>query len=349
MLSGKLALGISAAIALLAGCASGSSLEPTSGPAQASLRSKIGQRDGVVSHRNVGRSWMAPEAKSEDLIYVSDLLAQVVDIYTYGRGNKLVGMLTGFFNPEGLCVDNVGNVWVVNDTSGGVHQITEYAHAGTTPIQNLINPNGNVNGCSVDQKSGDLAVTNFWGPTEGAGGISIYRHGTGSPISYTDPSIHYYYYCGYDTKGNLFVDGLSSASSFGFAELPKGKSTFTDITLNETIYLPGGVQWDGKYIAVGDQVAVKRNFTSTIYQFSISGQTGTEVGFTLLTGSKQVAQFWLPKIGRGKKNPEGTTVIGPNQNGADTVFWPYPAGGSPTKTIPGETDPIGATLSLAKM
>ena len=92
-------------------------------------------------------------------------------------------------------------------------------------------------------------------------------------------------------------------------------------------------------MAVGDQVAVKHNFTSTIYQFSISGTTGTEVGLTLLTGSKQVAQFWIPQFGRTKKHPQGTTVIGPDQNGQITLFWDYPAGGSPTRTISGETDP----------
>jgi len=332
----RFALGVSTAITMLAGCAGGGSPpQPFSGAAQPQIRSQ-------------GKSWILPAAKNGALIYVSDLLAQVVDIYTYSNGNQLVGQLTGFFNPEGLCVDKAGDVFVTNDTSVGVHQITEYAHGGTTPIQNLVNPNGNVNGCSVDLKTGDLAVTNFWGPTEGPGGVSIYHHATGTPTSYTDSNLQYYYYCGYDNKGNLFVDGLSSASSFGFAELPKGGSTFTNLAVDETIYLPGGVQWDGEYLAVGDQVAVKHNFLSAIYQFSVSGSTATEVGLTLLTGSSQVADFWIPKFGHTKKHPEGTTVIAPNQDGKNTLFYAYPAGGSPTNTISGQTDPIGATVSLAR-
>ena len=140
---------------------------------------------------------MLPQAKGKNLIYISDLIAQVVDIYTY-KGHQLVGTLTGFFNPEGLCVDAKGDVFVVNDTSDGVHQITEYAHGGTEPIANLINENGNVNGCSVNTRNGDLAVTNFWGPTEKAGGVSIYRHASGTPAFYTSSSIYYYYFCGYD-------------------------------------------------------------------------------------------------------------------------------------------------------
>ncbi len=327
------ALGITLAAAFLAGCSSaGVAPQPAAGSA--------------VSHADRARSWMAPEAKKQNLLYISDLLGQVVDIYTYGHGYKLVGMLTGFFNPEGLCVDKAGDVYVVNDTSGGVHQITEYAHGATSPLQNLVNDNGNVNGCSVDVKTGNLAVTNFWGATEGAGGVSVYKNGTGSPAFYTDANIHYYYYCGYDDKGNLFVDGLSDASNFGFAELPKGGTSFKDVSLGQTIYLPGGVQWDGKYMAVGDQVAVKHGFTSTIYQFSISGSAGTEIGYTLLGGSKQVSQFWIPGV--GKKHVEAKSVIGPDQNGQNTLFWAYPAGGSPTNTISGEVAPVGATISLAK-
>ncbi len=90
--------------------------------------------------------------------------------------------------------------------------------------------------------------------------------------------------------------------------------------MDETIYLPGGVQWDGKYLAVGDQVAVKHNFTSTIYQFSISGSIGTTVNTMVLTGSSEVAQFWLPRVDSGPRHRSATQLIGPNQNGGDTLI-----------------------------
>ena len=321
-------------VAMLAGC---SAAGPSAPPAVAA--------GGPASRGAATRSWIDPAAKNDDLLYVSDLLAQVVDIYTYRHGHKLVGTLTGFFNPEGLCVDKAGDVWVTNDTSLGVHQITEYAHGGTTPIQTLNDPDGRANGRSVNPKTGDLAVADFWGPSEGIGNVAVYPHASGSPSFYSNPNIFYYYYCGYDDKGDLFVDGETQGSVFGLGELAKGGNTLNFIPVNETIYLPGGVQWDGKYLAVGDQVAVKHNFTSVIYQFSISGSAGTDVGTTILTGSAQVAQFWIPAR---RKAGEGTHVIGPNQNGADTLFWDYPSGGNPIKTISGETDPVGATISLAR-
>jgi hypothetical protein len=333
-------VGVLVAGMMLANC-SGAAPQP-----QSALMPSAGAQGGARQER--GRSWVLPEAKSEDLLYISDLIGQVVDIYTYGHGYKLVGTLSGFFNPEGLCVDKAGDVFVTNDTSEGIYQITEYAHGGTSPIATLVNTNGRVNGCSVDLKSGDLAVTNFWGETEREGGVSIYRHATGNPTFYQVPSIYYYYYDGYDDRGNLFVDGATYGSSFGLAELPKGGSALAEVNVGQTIYLPGGVQWDGEYLAVGDQVAVKHNFTSVIYQFAISGSTATEVSYTMLEDSSQVAQFWIPGVGQSKKGVEATSVIGPNQDGKDTLFWDYPAGGSPINTISGESDPIGATISLAK-
>ena len=335
------AVGVLAAGTMLASCTGGGAPPPQGFVPSASVQS------GSALHDR-GGSWILPEAKKSDLLYVSDLLAQVVDIYTYGHGYKLVGELTGFFNPEGLCVDKKGNVYVTNDTSEGVYQITEYAHASTSPIRTLNDPDGRANGCSVDPTTGNLAVADFWGPSEIIGNVAVYPKASGTPTSYSNPNIYYDYYCGYDDKGNLFVDGETEGSVFGLGELVKGGSTLNFINIDQTIYLPGGVQWDGKYLAVGDQVAVKHNFTSTIYQFSIKGSEATTVNTMVLSGSSQVAQFWIPRIHNGAKRHYGDRLIGPNQDGKDTLFWDYPTGGSPTNTISGETDPIGATLSLAK-
>jgi hypothetical protein len=294
-----------------------------------------------------GAAWLLPQAKRQDLLYISDLDAQAVFIYTYGHGYKLVGELTGFFNPEGLCVDKTGNVYVTNDTSYGVHQITEYAHGGTSPIRTLTDPDGRANGCSVDPKSGDLAVANEWGASDGIGNVTVYPQASGSPTSYSNPNIYYYYFCGYDNKGNLFVDGETQGSVFGLGELAKGGHNLNFISIDETIYLPGGVQWDGKYLAVGDQVAVKHNFTSTVYDFAIKGSAATTVNTMVLTGSKEVSQFWIPLVDSSRKHHVGTTLIGPNEYGGNTLIWDYPSGGYPILTIGGENYPIGATVSLA--
>ena len=174
------------------------------------------------AHYDRGGSWILPSAKKSDLLYISDLLAQVVDIYTYGHGYKLVGELTGFFNPEGLCVDKKGNVYVTNDTSLGVYQITEYAHGSTSPTRTLNDPDGRANGCSVDPTTGNLAVADFWGPSEIIGNVAVFPKANGPPTSYSNSNIFYDYYCGYDDNGNLFVDGETEGSVFGLGELAKG-------------------------------------------------------------------------------------------------------------------------------
>lgn len=324
-------------VGILSGCAGGGAgWQPSAAAPSANAR----------AHASVGGSWILPEAKNDDLLYISDLIGQVVDIYTY-KSHKLVGTLTGFFNPEGLCVDPAGDVYVTNDTSDGVHQISEYAHGSTTVLRTINDPDGRANGCSVDPKTGDLAVANLWGATDRQGNVAVWAHASGSPTAYSNPNIYYYYYCAYDNHGNLFADGETYGSVFGLGELHPGGKKLKFVPVDQTIYLPGGVQWDGKYLAVGDQVAVKHNFTSTIYDFAIAKGAATTVNTMVLTGSNEVAQFWIPFVDVGGRHGEGKLLIGPNQNGADTLIWDYPGGGNPIQTISGETDPIGATVSLA--
>ena len=100
--------------------------------------------------------------------------------------------------------------------------------------------------------------------------MQIYSDPSGTPTTYTDPSIFKPYFCGYDDKGNLYIDGTYTESSevFRFAELPKGSSKFKNVTLNHQIGFPGSVLWDGKYVAVGDED------TDDVFEFSISGSTG---------------------------------------------------------------------------
>jgi len=308
---------ISIAIAaLLAGCA-GNSLQtpPTALNAARSL--------------TAGRSWMDPDAKKGTLLYASDSAASVVNVYSYPRG-KLVGTLTGFQTPQGMCVDKAGNVFITNSD---LAEILEYAHGGTTPIATIADPDEHPIGCAISPINGDLAATNIFDDTYSNGSLSLYRRARGTPKKYTDPQIIADYFCGYDASGNLFVDGTAPATfGFAFAELPKGGKSLQNITLNETIGGPGGVQWDGKYVAIADQEA------PVIYQFTVTGSTGTEVGQTQTQGSSDVVQFFI----------HGNTVVGPNATSGQVMYWPYPAGGAQKKIISGFEVPIGTAISEPK-
>lgn len=307
----------------LTGCA-GVSTRPTGGPGYAlPAASKL-----PVNGRG---SWMLSNAKKKDLLYIADSFpygSNDVFVYTYPKG-KLVGTLTGFNEPSGECVDKKGNVFIANF---GESEILEYAHGGTSAIKTLNDSGYYPLGCSVDPTTGNLAVTNRLSTSFTAGNVVIYPNASGTPASYTAPNFYYYEYCGYDKAGNLYIDGTTKGSALEYAELPSGAGTFSSLTLNQEIGFPGAVQWHGSYLAIGDQSA------AVIYEFSISGSQGTKMGSTPLTGSKDVVQFWI----------QGKRVIGPDAGLKDVGYYKYPSGGSPTKTIKGLGEPVGATISLAK-
>jgi hypothetical protein len=277
---------------------------------------------------------VAPQANG-DLLYVSDQGTNAVYVYSYPQGT-LQQTLTGFKEPAGECSDTGGDVFISNAFA---HNVLEYAHGGTSPVRTLNDSGEFPSGCSVDPVTGNLAVTNYCSGSStkctGPGSVFIYLGAKGTPKKYTDAAISNFDFCGYDNKGNLFIDGTLN-NVFAFAELRAGRSSITSVTLNQSIGKPGNVQWDGSHIAVGDDTT---GTTSTIYQFAISGRSGTKVGTTSLNGATGLGQYWI----------QGAKVIGPNSGGSrkGTVgFWNYPAGGSPTKTITGLGRPLGATVSV---
>lgn len=277
------------------------------------------------------RSWMSPDARKQDLLYVSSVLTD--DVYVYTLSGTLRGTLTGFALPYGLCADKKGNVWIVND---GAAEIVEYAHGGTKPIATLSDPGVYPYGCSVDPTTGNLAVTNAYTTSSGAGSVSIYAGAKGTPTTYADPTIFYFRFCGYDDEGNLFVDGWNQTETqVAFAELHKGKTTFKNIELNQSIENPGNVQWDGKYVVVGD---VDK---SVIYQTSGDKVVGT----TTLSGANFVNEFWVAP--GTLAHPQGNKVMAPGQDGGTLGIYAYPAGGAPTKSI-AVSEPFGATVSRGR-
>src|SRR6202034_2975783 len=121
-------------------------------------------------------------------------------------------------------------------------------------------------------------------------------------------------------------------NEFLFAKLPKGGSSLENITLNQSFEYAGAVQWDGKYVAVGDDE------TQKIYQFTVSGSLGTLEG-TIDLGSAQSVYQWVK---------DGKKVVGADDLPNTVWYWGYPAGGSPIKSITKDVfHPFGATISKA--
>ncbi|MFZ0030461.1 MAG: hypothetical protein WAK84_01140 [Candidatus Cybelea sp.] len=321
------ALGILVVIGLLVGCGGSAGSQLSQLPSPATQNATRALRLGSDGSRR-GDSWMAPDAKRHDLLYVSDLGSGDVNVYSYPRG-ELKGVLTGFSAPHYECVDAAGNVFIAN---GSANQLLEYAHGGKTPIKTFNEP-GFTHGCAVDPTTGNLAVLHD-PASSSPGGFSIYKHARGVPKEYTTPNVFRVYFIGYDGKGDLFVDGTDMHNAYELAELPPGGKAAKAITLNQSIILAGAIQWDGKYLAIGDQVSIYG--PSKIYQFSVAGDAGTLAGTTRLANSCDVLQFWL----------QGRRVIASNVCAPHVLYFNYPAGGASTKTISDSLiEPVGVTVS----
>jgi DNA-binding beta-propeller fold protein YncE len=312
---------IVAAAAILGGCSNGLPLGSSIQLFDRSASFAARNRPPTIGQPQRQRSWMAAGARHENLLYLSDGGGYVY-VYAY-PGGKLEGTLTGFSLPQGECVDGAGDVFITNTN---LSQILEFAHGGTQPIATLNDPGEYPDGCAIDPTTGDLAVTNLSAYGSGqTNSVSIYSSAQGTPTLYTDPDIYFMFFCAFDNKGDLFVDGQhfgGAGHGFQLAELPKGSSTFTNIAMPVVVDFPGGVQWDGKYVAVGDQEA------DVIYHVRVVGITATVVGTTALTGGLDVVQFWIQR----------DNVVGPDYLSSDAGLWKYPAGGSEIKTF---ADPDG--------
>jgi len=252
-----------------------------------------------------------------DLIYVTNVCGGAC-IFSYSNG-KLAGAIATLDVDGAPCADASGNVFIPVE-AGSRYLINEYAHGGTTPTATLVMPyTSNGQGCSVDPVTGNLAAAYLASP--GGNGVAIFQNAQGTPTLYQDANFGIEF-CGYDDQGNLFVDGAGSGShAFGFAELPKGASAFTDISVNVSVQNEGQVQWDGQYITVED-------LSGKIYQLSISGSQATVVGTATFTKIKKL---------KGSSWIDGHSVISMYQKGQQVQralgFWKYPGGGKHTNSI----------------
>jgi hypothetical protein len=279
-------------------------------------------------------SWMRTGAASLDLLYVSDEGTNAVYVYSWPQA-RLVGKLTHISYPQGECGDAAGHVFITSFDPSYGSRILKYAHGGTKPLLRVEDKGYFASGCAIDPQTGNLAVTNLETTDLRFGNLAVYNR-LGQLVGlYAGGGMAFYFFCGYDSAGNLYVDGardFNPYDGFAFAELPAGSSALTNISLNQSFNYPGGVQWDGTYVAVGD------SYENAIYRFSIKGSGGTEVGSTPLEGGSYVLQFWI----------QGRKLVGPNAGTATAMLWDYPAGGTATKTLRKFTDPVGSVVSSSK-
>ncbi len=295
------------------------------------------QTSALAAHAGRGKTWMLPEAKIKDLLYVADDAVGVY-VFTYPQG-QLVGQI-GVDSPFGICSDKAGNVFIPDSMDS---KVVEYAHGGTSPIATLY-PNAQPFYCSVDPASGNLATLNR--DTSDRGSVSIFKGASGSPQKYFDATANLGATCSYDNQGNLYVGASTEGRQFLIAELPSGRATFKNVTVNGDFRGGNFLQWDGEYVAVTNAFPKK---PVTVSQVAVAGSIGSVVGATVLRESfAYIKFFWI----------QGHSIITPGNGGGPQArkigFWSYPRGGRPLQTVmlaKGKNLPgiaLGITVSVAR-
>jgi hypothetical protein len=218
-----------------------------------------------------------------DLLYIAEADQNFAYIYTYPQGRLLTKITSGISGAVGMCTDAAANVYI---TSTLTPAVVEYAHGAASPSATFyedLGKGGQPNGCSVDPTTGDLAVVNGIGNL-----VGIFTDPSDEGTYYTISGMSAARFCGYDDKGNLFIDGPRTPAGKGFvlAELPAGGKALKKITLDGRIESPGAIAWDGSYVTVAGINAA----SSALYRVKIVGTDATVVGTTPLRGEKTIGQ-----------------------------------------------------------
>jgi hypothetical protein len=276
------------AAAIVTGCGGGIST-------QLAAQSKVAPAAIAPIAAAYVRSWMLPSAtKTPSLLYVANS-SGTVTVYSYKNGTdlSLVGTLTGFSQPGGICTDKNGNVYV---TDYAVRRIDIYAHGADTPTAVIQQKVGFPFACAIDPTTGNLAITeehpnahyeshatvDIYAPGEYKGQGSIYGgHNTFSEA----------YFDAYDGKGNLFVDGTPCQASYCYYgggppalfELPKGSTQFLQLSFKgATLKNPTGLDWVSPTLLVTDALSKS---TPVGYKVFVSGSDATVVATLSYSGT----------------------------------------------------------------
>jgi len=355
--SAKYVIGVTAAVALLAGCTGngGSGLTPSSGmaPSHQAMGSnhKVDLSQTLVVPRSV-RPNLHRTIKNEHLVkpnccalqktlFVSDafggsLFTGAIYMFDYVTGASLGQVAAppeGFSEVQGGCADKSGNVYFANTA---LSTVDEYNHSGTY-VATISDPSQYPVGCTYDQVSGDLVITNIISTTGGAGSVSVASGGT-ITNTYPVPNMFRVYFIG-SNKGMIWFDGSDSSGIFQLDSFAIATGTSTPITVSGgSILFPGTVAWSGKtkWFNVGDQ----DTFSSpTFYQLD---STGAIVGSTVTTCPTSTCDIVQGTI-------KGPGLVGPDAIQLTANRFAYPAGGASILNYPASyTQPIGAAVSPNK-
>jgi hypothetical protein len=136
----------------------------------------------------------------------------------------------------------------------------------------------------------------------------------------------YAYFCAFDGKGNLYVDGADTNGNALIGEIPRatsGGSTFEQLTTTNAIGSARGIQ----VTTAGGQIAILDYGNRAIYTYNppSGGSLGTPTQITPLGDSANPYTFAFTK--------NMTDLYMADAGKGDAFEYSYPAGGTPVSTL----------------
>jgi hypothetical protein len=258
--------------------------------------------------------------KKQPYQYISTFGGGII-IFDYPKGGSPGSIGT---SAQGECTNVLfgsgkKTFWAVSSVSGA-SPVYEFEVVSRGPIKTLQGASGDtLVGCAMST-TGDLAATSITN-----GHVDLFEGANGTPTVLTTPLIEAFY-DGFDKSGNLYVDGFNSGGTFGLVELPKGSKSWETLS-GASVEFPGNVQFDGKYITVGDQEA------HTINGYTCGGTSCTLKRTVSLSGASDCDQTWIAK----------GYIICPDAGLNNAAIYPYPKGGAALHQLTGPfSAPLGA-------
>ena len=253
------ALGLTAALALLAGCSGGvpltspgaNGLNPTSPQSRSAARyHPMVSKDGVMSVLPEGftpnrrrPSWLRPapaNASGDGGLAVAQFGASSVLWFDKmnDRHNKPPTVCQAASSTNGIRIDRQGNLWVPD---GRADSTTEYAPNCGAAKLTIPDPTGEPADVGFDVKGHIyiMNINNISGPPT----VEVYNSSGKQIGTLGDPSFATLFGVGSDNKGNVFVSNQTSGNVGNVVEFPGGKMPGTALT-GVSLGLPGTPAFD---------------------------------------------------------------------------------------------------------
>jgi len=255
-----------------------------------------------------GRARMDASGCGRSVVYVTSYDNSVYIYKQKHNGGAPCGQITGLTNPQGLFVDNHGNLWVAiaGDCRNTFSSVLEFAPGGTMPIKTLQDPAGPATDVAVDNKSGTVYVTDFFGYAQGCGSgnnglVEVYAGGSTTPTStLSDPNMNYAFNDAIDNHGNLYVTFLKLNGPTGSGRINEwmgGGGSAVDLGI--TLQAPGGIQTTkGGALLVCDQSAACGEFAPGATTMTNLFATGTPGSFGVAL-DKREKHAWVENAAYG--------------------------------------------------